>query len=139
MASLSAKELLAQLEALASNPPAELLKDSILRTKLSIAARKASLSLEKPEDVIARVLLSQVSRNIIEAFAPPTRMSQTLGEILTGLKPVEGITVRIAIDLKLFAILKDGTKTLDQLVEATKATPVVLSSSKVPYLQSMRH
>lgn len=58
MAPLPAKELLAQLEAIAENPPADL--DSTLRTQLSVAAQKASRALEKPEDVVARVLLSQV-------------------------------------------------------------------------------
>jgi hypothetical protein len=61
MAPLPAKELLAQLEALVESPPAELANDATLRTQLSVAAKKASLALEKPEDVVARVLLSQVS------------------------------------------------------------------------------
>ncbi|TVY76147.1 Demethylsterigmatocystin 6-O-methyltransferase, partial [Lachnellula suecica] len=99
MSPLPAKELLAQLEALVANPPAELRNNANLRSQLSAAARKVSLAFEKPEDVVARVLLSQ---------------------------PVEGITVRIAIDLKLFALLKDDVKTLDQLAEATKATPDLL-------------
>ena len=46
---------------------------------------------------------------------------------LTYSKPVEGITVRIAIDLKLFSILKEGEKSLSQLIEATKAESVLLS------------
>ncbi|CAG8971541.1 hypothetical protein HYALB_00005437 [Hymenoscyphus albidus] len=99
MATLSPSQLLQELQALASNPP-EI--EITLRTKLAVAARSAFLSLEKPEDVVARVLLSQ---------------------------QVEGITVRIAIDLKLFSILKDGEKSFDQLVEATKASPVLLGRS----------
>jgi hypothetical protein len=39
---------------------------------------------------------------------------------------VEGITIRIAIDLKLFSILKDEPKSLAELVEATKAAPELL-------------
>ncbi|CAG8960248.1 hypothetical protein HYFRA_00012768 [Hymenoscyphus fraxineus] len=96
MATLSPSQLLQELQPLASTPP-EI--DETLRTKLAVAARSAFLSLQKPEDVVARQL--------------------------------EGITVRIAIDLKLFSILKDGEKTFDQVVEATKASPVLLGRSRV--------
>jgi hypothetical protein len=61
MAPLTAKELLAQLDAFAASPPSELDSDHDLRTKLALAAKKAFLTIEKPEDVVARVLLSQVS------------------------------------------------------------------------------
>lgn len=56
----STPELVAQLQLLAANPPADLLSDAALRTQLAAAAKSLSLALEKPEDVVARVLLSQV-------------------------------------------------------------------------------
>ncbi|KAL9119594.1 MAG: hypothetical protein Q9187_003853, partial [Circinaria calcarea] len=103
MANLSPTELLAELQALKSHPPAEFSSDPGLRTKVCRAAKEVYLLLEKPEDVVARVLLSQ---------------------------PVEGITVRIAIDLKLFTILAEtsGPKSLEQLVNATKVADRVLLS-----------
>lgn len=57
MATLSPTQLLVELQALATTPP---VLDETLRTKLAVAAKSAFLSLEKPEDVVARVLLSQV-------------------------------------------------------------------------------
>lgn len=43
---------------------------------------------------------------------------------------MEGVTLRIALDLNLFILLKDGDKSLDQLVEVTKAAPDLLG---IPY------
>lgn len=59
MAALSPTQLLAELHALVSHPPTDL--DESLKTKLYVAAKAVFLSLEKPADVVARVLLSQVS------------------------------------------------------------------------------
>jgi hypothetical protein len=60
MATLSPNELLAQLQKLAASSPQEITSDTTLRTQLATAAKKAFLVLEKPEDVVARLLLSQV-------------------------------------------------------------------------------
>ncbi|EHK97284.1 putative Sterigmatocystin 8-O-methyltransferase [Glarea lozoyensis 74030] len=57
-----------------------------------------------------------------------TNVGQPSGNenVLIRVKSVEGITIRIAIDLKLFSILKDGEKSLTELAEVTKATPELL-------------
>jgi hypothetical protein len=60
MAQLEPEQLLSQLEALKSNPPAAILENGVLRTKLRLATRDVSLLLERPADTIARVMLSQV-------------------------------------------------------------------------------
>jgi hypothetical protein len=60
MTGLSPTQLLAELQALTLNPPKDL--DETIQTKLYVAAKSAFLSLEKPEDVVARVLLSQVRK-----------------------------------------------------------------------------
>jgi hypothetical protein len=113
MSTISPNQLLAELQAFVSNPPKEL--DPTLQTKLAVAAKAAFLSLEKPEDVVARVLLSQVCFRV-----------EIRSHLLINDKPVEGITIRIAIDLGLFSILKDEAKSLVELVEATKAAPDLL-------------
>ncbi|PQE29490.1 sterigmatocystin 8-O-methyltransferase protein [Rutstroemia sp. NJR-2017a WRK4] len=100
MAQLESEQLLSQLEALKTNPPAAILENGLLRTELRLAARDVSLLLEKPADAIARVMLSQ---------------------------PVESIAVRIAPDLDLFHILSAGRKTLEELTQATKANNVLLA------------
>lgn len=56
----STPELISRLERLAANPPSDLLEDAALRTQIGSAAKSLFLALEKPEDVVARVLLSQV-------------------------------------------------------------------------------
>jgi hypothetical protein len=58
MASLRLTQLLAELENLAQDPPAELFADTELRTKLYHASRKAALAIEKPTEVVTRLLLS---------------------------------------------------------------------------------
>jgi len=60
MATLTPQELLAQLQTLAVTTPTELTTNALLRTQLATAAKKVFLTLEKPEDVVARILLSQV-------------------------------------------------------------------------------
>lgn len=122
-------ELLAQLQNLVTKPPTELTTNPSLRTQLASAAKKVFLTLKKPEDVVARIFLSQVCP---DSFLPMTTSSQCMDwqwlfAYIISFKPVEGATIRIAIDLKLFSILKEGDKTLDELVEATHATPVLLS------------
>jgi hypothetical protein len=58
MAKLTPRELLVELEAFTQTAP---VLDPALASKISQTARKASVSLEKPADVVARVFLSQVS------------------------------------------------------------------------------
>ncbi|PQE08500.1 o-methyltransferase protein [Rutstroemia sp. NJR-2017a BBW] len=101
MAQLEPEQLLSQLQALKTNPPAAIFKNGLLRTKLRLAARDVSLLLERPADAIAPVMLSQ---------------------------PVESIVIRIALDMDLFHILSVGRKTLDELAQATKADKVLLDS-----------
>lgn len=60
MSKVTAQELLAELEAFSSGNSSLLEADPQLVAKLSHAARKLTLSLEKPVDVVARVFLSQV-------------------------------------------------------------------------------
>ena len=57
MSTISPTQLLDELRGLAGTPT-EL--DATLKTQLALAAKKLVLSLEKPEDVVARVFLSQV-------------------------------------------------------------------------------
>ncbi|KAF7955332.1 uncharacterized protein EAE97_000591 [Botrytis byssoidea] len=59
MTSISPESLLSALETIASNPPASLLENHVLKTKLRLAARDSSPVLETPADALARVLLSQ--------------------------------------------------------------------------------
>ena len=54
-------DLLAYLQQIKSSPPAELTQDPDLRTQIRNAARDVYLALEQPHDVVARVMLSQVS------------------------------------------------------------------------------
>ncbi|KAF7921268.1 uncharacterized protein EAE98_008694 [Botrytis deweyae] len=105
MTSLSPKSLLSALETLTSNPPASLLENHILKTKLRLAARDLSLALETPADALARVLLSQ---------------------------PVESVCIRIAWDLDLFHLPSTGEKTLEQLAQATEADGVLLAYRALP-------
>ncbi len=60
MATLTLVDLLTHLRTLARNPPTELTTDASLRNELATAAKDVFLALEKPEDVVARILLSQV-------------------------------------------------------------------------------
>ncbi|TGO50597.1 hypothetical protein BCON_0180g00230 [Botryotinia convoluta] len=101
MTSPSPESLLSALETLTSNPPASLLENHVLRTKLHLAARYLSLALETPADALARVLLSQ---------------------------PVESVCIRIAWDLDLFHLLSTGEKTLEELAQATEADVVLLDA-----------
>ena len=59
MATISPTRLLAELESLLVDCPKDL--DPKLKAQLGATAKKVYLSFEKPEDVVARVLLSQVS------------------------------------------------------------------------------
>lgn len=69
MATLTPVDLLAQLKSLVANPPSELTANATLRNELATAARNVFLTLEKPEDVVARILLSQV-RSKCPSFNP---------------------------------------------------------------------
>ena len=60
MALLKIEELLAQLQSFAASPPTEVTTNASLRAALGTAAKNVFLALEKPEDVVARILLSQV-------------------------------------------------------------------------------
>ncbi|KAF4622738.1 hypothetical protein G7Y89_g14285 [Cudoniella acicularis] len=99
MSSLPLEELISQLETIARDPPDSLVASDTLRSRLRIASRNASRSLEKPAEVIQRVLLAQ---------------------------PVESIAIRIAVDLQLFAALADDKKSLDELAQTTKADRILL-------------
>jgi demethylsterigmatocystin 6-O-methyltransferase len=101
MPRLSPTELLAEIEALASDPPAELLADADVRAKLQSACKKASSALEQPTEVITRLLLAQ---------------------------PVENTLVNIALNLELFARLAEheGPRSLESLVASTKADGTLL-------------
>ena len=61
---LSPSQLLTEIEALASNPPKDLVDDVELRTKLYNALSAARSALEQPTEVVVRVLLSRVTRMI---------------------------------------------------------------------------
>ncbi|KAJ9322302.1 hypothetical protein DTO027B5_6283 [Paecilomyces variotii] len=102
MPRLTPQELLEELEAFAESPPAELEKEPGQAARISHAANKVVLSLEKPADVVARLFLSQ---------------------------PIEQLTVRIASRLGLFRVLKEsnGPKTLKELATATRADEVLLA------------
>ncbi|TGO15190.1 hypothetical protein BTUL_0043g00450 [Botrytis tulipae] len=101
MTSLSPESLVSALETLASNPPASVLGNHVLKTKLRFAARDLSLVLETPADALARVLLSQ---------------------------PVESICIRIAWDLDLFHLLSIGEFFLEELAQVTEADVVLLDA-----------
>ena len=57
----SPTELIAQLQSLAATPPPTITEDVSIRAQLGAATKALFLALEKPEDVVARVLLTQVS------------------------------------------------------------------------------
>ncbi|KAF7862854.1 uncharacterized protein EAF02_010403 [Botrytis sinoallii] len=67
MTSLFPESLLSALETLTSNPPASLLENHVLKTKLRLAARDLSLALETPADALARVLLFQPVESLAQA------------------------------------------------------------------------
>lgn len=82
MATLRPVELLAQLQTLAAVPSSEITNNASLRNALATAAKNVFLALEKPEDVVARILLSQVlseylslnqSPALFLGFAPTTK------------------------------------------------------------------
>lgn len=60
MTSLSPENLLSALKPLTSNPPASLLENHVLRTKLRLAARDVSLALETPADALASFAFSGI-------------------------------------------------------------------------------
>ncbi len=60
MATISPVELLAHLQHFATNTPAELMVDASIRNEIATAAHAVCRALEKQEDVVARILLSQV-------------------------------------------------------------------------------
>lgn len=60
MTKSSFSELLAEIEALAANPPKELLDNSELRIKLYNACGAARSAFERPTEVVVQVLLSRV-------------------------------------------------------------------------------
>lgn len=104
MASLSPDQLFVELEKLAAAPSADLLSNTELCAKLSGAARRASLALEQPTEVITRLLLSY---------------------------PVESTLVTIALDLELFSKLvhpDPSPKSFTSLVDTTGADRVLLST-----------
>lgn len=78
MTTLKPIELLAQLQHLAANVPAELATNASLRNDIATAARNVFLTLEKPEDVVARILLSQVRPNVLHSK----------GSLFQGLSPI---------------------------------------------------
>ncbi|GAM35123.1 hypothetical protein TCE0_016f03189 [Talaromyces pinophilus] len=102
MSKLTPQELLAELEAFSSGSSSLPETDPQLVSKLSHAARKFTLFLEKPADVVARVFLSQ---------------------------PVELATIRIASRLQLFNILKTSNQPMSirELAIATNADEVLLA------------
>jgi hypothetical protein len=53
-------KLLAEIEALAANPPKEILDDVELRIRLYNACSAARSALERPTEVVVQVLLSRV-------------------------------------------------------------------------------
>ena len=65
MATLTPTELLNQLQSLAKNVPSELTSNASLRSEVANSARNVFLALEKPEDVVARLLLSQVRSYVL--------------------------------------------------------------------------
>lgn len=60
MPRLTPQELVEELEAFARSPPVESEKEPGQAQRISSAANKLVLSLEKPADVVARLFLSQV-------------------------------------------------------------------------------
>ena len=62
MTNSSPAQLLAEIEALAANPPQELLNDAELRIKMYNACNAARFALERPTEVVVQVLLSRVWR-----------------------------------------------------------------------------
>lgn len=68
MAQSSPSQLLAELEALASNPPKDLINDVELRAKLYNACGAARSALERPTEVVVRLILSQVKQVRFEPF-----------------------------------------------------------------------
>ncbi|KAF2677132.1 S-adenosyl-L-methionine-dependent methyltransferase [Lentithecium fluviatile CBS 122367] len=98
----SPSQLLAEIEALASNPPKDLVDDTELRTKLYNACSAARSALERPTELVVRVLLSL---------------------------PVESAMVNTALDLELFPLLQAGDgepKSLASLSTATGADQILL-------------
>ncbi|KAF2992957.1 hypothetical protein E8E13_000444 [Curvularia kusanoi] len=102
MTKSSFSELLSEIEAVAANPPKELLNDATLRTKLYNACGAARSALEQPNDVVVQMLLS---------------------------RSVESALLNTALDLGLFPLLGKGNaepKSLEWLSTATVADKVLL-------------
>ncbi|KAH8701259.1 O-methyltransferase-domain-containing protein [Phaeosphaeriaceae sp. PMI808] len=100
MIQLSPSQLLAEIEA--SNPPKALIDDEELRAKLYNACSAARSALERPTEVVVRVLLS---------------------------RPVESALMNTALDLELFPCLQAGggePKSLASLSTATGADQTLL-------------
>jgi hypothetical protein len=64
MTQLSPSQLLAGLEALAAKPPKDLVNDAELRFKLFNACSAALSALERPTELVVRVLLSRVTQTM---------------------------------------------------------------------------
>ncbi|TGO34266.1 hypothetical protein BHYA_0205g00180 [Botrytis hyacinthi] len=81
MTSRSPGSLLSALETLTSNPPASLLENHVLKTKLRLAARDLWLALETPADALARVVLSQGTEADVVLLARLLRILAAFGAI----------------------------------------------------------
>ncbi|KAL8741706.1 MAG: hypothetical protein Q9190_005720 [Brigantiaea leucoxantha] len=102
MSQLSPEELVAQLKSITSNPPQSLTSNPELRNKLYHAAREAMLSFEENPNPISRIAVAQQA---------------------------EWVALRTCCEMALFPALaeSDTPKTLEQLVETTKADPTLLA------------
>ncbi|KAH7350331.1 S-adenosyl-L-methionine-dependent methyltransferase [Pyrenochaeta sp. MPI-SDFR-AT-0127] len=106
MTQLSPSQLLVEIEALAANPLKDIVDDAELRTKLYNACSAARSALERPTEIVVRVLLSE---------------------------PVESALFNTALDLELFPLLHAGDskpKSLASLSTATGADQTLLSMSR---------
>ncbi|KAH4022883.1 hypothetical protein HBH98_189840 [Parastagonospora nodorum] len=102
MTNSSPAQLLAEIEALAANPPQELLNDAELRIKMYNACNAARFALERPTEVVVQVLLS---------------------------RSVESALLSTALNMELFPLLGKGDgepKTLASLSTATGANQTLL-------------